>query len=768
MKKTTLLKSMLLLCALVVGSMNSWADTTYKLTKVTSVSAGNKYVFEQNSHVLSNTVDSKALQTTDTYSKSGLNGDESYIWLLESATGGFYLKNVSLNSDQYLNNASSTTMTFGSSSSIWTIAFTNGVALISNTSNGDRYLGDTGDSTPAHTYKAYASINLPDKYPHDFTVYLVEEEIGVTSLSVKTAPTKTRYEVGEDLDMTGLVLDADGSDVSSGYTMKIGGSNIEDGDELSSQGKKTITIYYGGTSTTQAISVGAVTGIEVTTAPTKTTYNVGDTFDATGMEVTASLSTGELSDPDTWTKTVTTYTVTPSTAFVGSETYVTISYAGQTTTQDITVNAIHVSSVSLNKTSTSITCGGTETLTATISPDNADDKSVTWSSDNETVATVDNDGKVTAKAVGTANITVTTVDLGKTATCEVTVTADESKPALIDVVLEETFAAVTETGAVNGSNFDNTGWTVTGYVYGSSTGSKAIRMAKGDGAGSITTPALTGMETGATLSFYAYGWASSEKEISLSGTNCTLSTTSFTDLPYSGGDFAKKTVTVTVTGANPTITFSAASGKRVHLKDIVISQPKSTVDVTLNASGFASYCSPFALDLTPTSDYAAYAVAAAGDNALTFTKIPGKVAANTPIILYSGTIVSDEVSIPVIEDDDPAIAAVSGNELIGTLSPTYVTATSGHTNYGLKGDKFIRFNAGAVKANKAYLSVDNSKIDASAHEIAIIFDNGDVTGIEEMKNQKTIDGGFYNLAGQRVAQPTKGLYIINGKKVIFK
>ena len=150
-----------------------WA-TTYKLTAVTSVSAGNKYVFVQNSRALSNSVSSSALQTT-TYATATLAGTEAYVWALESTTDGFYLKNASLSSNQYLNNTSGTGVSFGSKNSVWTIAFTDGKALISNKSNNNRFLGDVGQSTPNNTYKAYATSNLTS-YPHDFTVYILEEE----------------------------------------------------------------------------------------------------------------------------------------------------------------------------------------------------------------------------------------------------------------------------------------------------------------------------------------------------------------------------------------------------------------------------------------------------------------------------------------------------------------------------------------------------------------------------------------------------------------
>ncbi len=62
-----------------------------------------------------------------------------------------------------------------------------------------------------------------------------------------------------------------------------------------------------------------------------------------------------------------------------------------------------------------------ETIQATVQPENASNKNVIWSSDNEDIAVVDNTGRVTAKAVGEANITVTTEDGNKQATCKVSV-----------------------------------------------------------------------------------------------------------------------------------------------------------------------------------------------------------------------------------------------------------------------------------------------------------------------------------------------------------
>ena len=82
---------------------------------------------------------------------------------------------------------------------------------------------------------------------------------------------------------------------------------------------------------------------------------------------------------------------------------------------------VPVNRVLLNKTSTTLTVGNTETLTATVEPANATNKAVTWSSDNESVATVDANGLVTAVGAGTANIKVETEDGKFTDTCTVTV-----------------------------------------------------------------------------------------------------------------------------------------------------------------------------------------------------------------------------------------------------------------------------------------------------------------------------------------------------------
>ena len=93
-------------------------------------------------------------------------------------------------------------------------------------------------------------------------------------------------------------------------------------------------------------------------------------------------------------------------------------------TVTVTAATVPVTGVSLNKDSLALGVGDSETLTATVKPEDATNQAVTWTSSNSTVATVDQNGVVTAVAPGTATITVTTADGGFTATCTVTVRPD--------------------------------------------------------------------------------------------------------------------------------------------------------------------------------------------------------------------------------------------------------------------------------------------------------------------------------------------------------
>ena len=147
---------------------------------------------------------------------------------------------------------------------------------------------------------------------------------------------------------------------------------------------------------------------------------------------------------------------------------ITATVGSYTATCEVTV-AVPVTGVTLDKETMNLTAGSTGTLTATITPENATNKDLTWTSDKEEVATV-SDGVVSAVAAGTAHITVTTADGGKTATCVVTVTrrsSSSSKPSYPITTPDKTengSVTVTPTSAKRGSVVTITVTPDAGYV----------------------------------------------------------------------------------------------------------------------------------------------------------------------------------------------------------------------------------------------------------------------------------------------------------------
>ena len=105
---------------------------------------------------------------------------------------------------------------------------------------------------------------------------------------------------------------------------------------------------------------------------------------------------------------------------------------------------IAVTGVSLSKTSLSLVEGGSESLTATVTPSDATNKAVSWKTSDANIANVDSNGKVTAGKDGSATITVTTTDGSKTATCTVTVSAKTI--AVTGVTLDQSSLELAEGG----------------------------------------------------------------------------------------------------------------------------------------------------------------------------------------------------------------------------------------------------------------------------------------------------------------------------------
>ena len=184
---------------------------------------------------------------------------------------------------------------------------------------------------------------------------------------------------------------------------------------------------------------------------------------------------------------------------------------GKTSTSNITVikksgpvdTSVSVTGISLNKTSASINVGTTITLTATISPSNATDKTVTWTSSNTNVATVSN-GIVLGKTAGTAVITASSNN-GKTATATITVTNTSTTVNVTSVSLNTTSASinvggsVTLTATVSPSNATNKNVTWTSSNTNVATVSNGVVTGVAAGTAVITASSNNGKTATATI-----------------------------------------------------------------------------------------------------------------------------------------------------------------------------------------------------------------------------------------------------------------------------
>lgn len=178
---------------------------------------------------------------------------------------------------------------------------------------------------------------------------------------------------------------------------------------------------------------------------------------------------------------------------------------GPSSTSTGGTTTVSVTGVTLNKTTLALTTGTLGTLSATIAPSTATNKSVSWTSSNTSVATVSN-GTVTAIGVGTAVITVKTADGSKTATSTVTVSASSPGTGTVTLV-NEGFTTVRGTASAISSGIP-TGWTFSsGLAIYTTSGNygKSSPSIKLQGTGNrITTPTFA-LSTSGTLSFWVKG-----------------------------------------------------------------------------------------------------------------------------------------------------------------------------------------------------------------------------------------------------------------------
>ena len=184
-----------------------------------------------------------------------------------------------------------------------------------------------------------------------------------------------------------------------------------------------------------------------------------------------------------------------------------------------------------------------------------------------------------------------------------------------------------------------------------------------------------------------------------------------------------------------------------------------TLTTTANMAGWRTYNNNTSKKYSVDGNTKVYYASATGDNKVTLTEIDGGVPANTAVILHN----SASTTITLTETDADITAPVSNKLQVSTLGQdlgkVYRLGYKSGTGVG-----FYTYTTSDAPAGIIYVSSVSSANFLS-------FDFGDVTGIESLTPDPSPKGEgseYFNLAGQRVAQPTKGLYIVNGKKVVIK
>ena len=181
------------------------------------------------------------------------------------------------------------------------------------------------------------------------------------------------------------------------------------------------------------------------------------------------------------------------------------------------------------------------------------------------------------------------------------------------------------------------------------------------------------------------------------------------------------------------------------------------------AKEYTTFCRDFDVDFSAATGLKAGVATTDLNGTMLKLIVKTSIPAGTGVVLKK--LNEGEYKLKIAEESPEAIV---GNKLVGVVAPTAIPQTDGdNTNFVLKDGVFKKVSAdnNTLPAGKAYLQLTTS---STTRSLSFSFED-DVTGIDTTTIQtQTEDGHCYNLAGLHVGNSTKGLYIINGKKVVVK
>ena len=202
-----------------------------------------------------------------------------------------------------------------------------------------------------------------------------------------------------------------------------------------------------------------------------------------------------------------------------------------------------------------------------------------------------------------------------------------------------------------------------------------------------------------------------------------------------------------------TITFTNAGAQLSFVLALDILEDNATITP---AKEYTTYVTPAALDFTGL-ELKAYVATAASNSEVTMVPVT-TVPAGTPLILKKGSAASYDVPVA-------ASATAPATNLLKASDGVSTIGGDGVWDYILSNGKFYHASAGVLPAGKCYLHLDSAP---GARELSMNFGD-DTTALTLVNSEKsTVNNEYFDLLGRKVAQPTRGLYIVNGKKIIIK
>ena len=267
------------------------------------------------------------------------------------------------------------------------------------------------------------------------------------------------------------------------------------------------------------------------------------------------------------------------------------------------------------------------------------------------------------------------------------------------------------------------------------------------------TLSATGTAQGSTITIT--GINSPTVTVSAPGSNNAASMWTFTQAKIDG--LGSVALTLTDTGDDNVKTFTMPSSNVTVSAEFEL----APINVTANEGATGEYWATYynsTTSFTADANTTVFQAALSGDQ-LTLTVVPDReIPADKAVILKSSAATITLTPATTTQTLSGNMLQGTTAELTGAAGNIYVLNKTNENGVGFYKLK----STGTIDANKAYLTYS-----ASARDF---FGFDETTGISEkvIVNSEKFDGEWYDLGGRRIAQPTKGIYIINGKKIVIK